>query len=101
MPQRLIPLPEVRRVPHDGGSHIEPPLSDYEGEEERIAWKTAVIALDTGKDIELSTGGYYEDGVEIPHSYSFRVGTNLHNMYGFTKAWAWLNGFWAGVRAHG
>ncbi|HEX2244280.1 MAG TPA: hypothetical protein VHK27_13730 [Gammaproteobacteria bacterium] len=89
-----LELPEVRRIPTDTGSYIEPPLEQDYSDDEKIAWHAAVIALDTGATIRVFA--HFENH---RRSYSIMIpGHYSGSSRGFQQIWEWLNGFDIGYR---
>lgn len=79
----MIPLPVVRRVETATGSHIEPRLEDRWTDDQKIAWKAAVVGVDSGMTVNVkrSQDGYT---VMLPRTY---IGGPCR----FNEAWHVLN----------
>lgn len=51
--ERFDPIP-VRRVEHDGGSHIEPPLPDKADDLTALRWHAGALEADTGIRVTIA-----------------------------------------------
>jgi len=98
-----IDLPTVTRVLDSDGdySHIEPPISDDWTDLEKLAWQTAVLALDTGLHISLSAGESRRTGdtgctFSVGGLHGFGIGTSSMTI---AEAHSYLMGVRHGVEA--
>jgi hypothetical protein len=98
----------VRRVQDEHGSHIEPPLGQSWDNSTKLEWHAAVVALDTGLDIEIGPGALrvMRRGIwhAEPDTYSVNImaggGTTTScSALNYHEAWIYLNGVRAGVWA--
>lgn len=109
-PPVTLPTPEVIRVHDARGSRIEPPCEDGWDQATKLAWHAAVVALDTGLPITVTTGGLRRKNArrwwrprprwhDVPDMYGVRIGTASISPVTFAGAWDLLNGICLGVRA--
>lgn len=97
----------VRRVSHDSGSHVEPPLDQAWSDLEKLRWHAGVVEADSGVRAFIIPRAMTEKavlGLVGPFRtrwdlYSIRIGNSSHSAFNFNEAWDFLNGVDAGANA--
>ncbi|MGW0780334.1 hypothetical protein [Streptomyces sp. NPDC002913] len=87
----------VTRVHEVSGSHIQPPLDQAWDELTRLAWKAAVVALDTGLDTAVTEAEYVTNGVPQQGFYTIVIGSSSTGPCNFRSTWDYLNGVCTGA----
>ncbi|WP_097982796.1 hypothetical protein [Streptomyces sp. f150] len=87
----------VTRVDEAGGSHIEPPLDQAWADLTKLAWKVAVVTLDTRLDIAVTEAKYFSNGARQQGFYNIVVGFSITGPLDFRSTWDYLNGVSTGA----
>lgn len=107
MSEREYPNPAVRRVETEHGSHIEPPLDPQWSHGQKLAWRAAIVEMDTDLAVRIIDGqsATKRNDHWIPDRDVYAMTINgpgravgLSPM-DFHTAWAYLNGIDCGARA--
>ncbi len=81
----------VRRVVTEGGSHIEPPLDSAWSDERKLAWKAAIVSMDSGIEITIRPGKVWI-GSRLIRRHCICTSGISSSAYDFGRAWDYLNG---------
>jgi hypothetical protein len=90
-------LENVRRVDNSHGTHIEPPLDPAWSAEDKLRWKAAVTAFDTGLAIWVEPAEFSINGVPQHGCYCIQVGYSSAAPFDLDSAWTYLNGIETGA----
>lgn len=92
----------VERVRTERGSRIEPPMNQRWSDLDKLRWQAAVVATDTGQEVVVTAGGEqvkrFGRWVDVPGSYSIRVGGSSIGSFNFGSAWTFLTGVSIGAQ---
>lgn len=85
---------DVMRVHHRGGSWIEPALDHSWPEKQKLQWKAAVVAADTGLFVTVEQ---INDQSSAAPLYAVRIGESGHMARPYSRAWDLLSGVAVGA----
>lgn len=90
---------KVQRIQTETGSHIDPPLQEWWGNEAQLEWKAAVASVDTGLPVSIRYGEYRRGRFKVPGiKYCVVVGYSGTSPKTFSDAWTYINGVVAGAQ---
>lgn len=107
----LVDLSDVRRVPDQYGTHIEPPLDQDWSTFDKLRWHAAAASFDTGLIVSVTPGGLRtkrkgsDEWVEVPDVYSIQIRTtndalaSAMSSMTYADCWTLITGICEGVRA--
>lgn len=90
---------DVARVEHEGGSHIEPPLSESWDDLTKLEWHAGVVRADTGLPITVKAGAVTINDVPQDGWYSITIASSSHSAYTYDQAWIYMSGIITGHKA--
>lgn len=81
-----------------GGSHIEPPLDQSWSELEKLQWRAAVVALDSGVEVSVHSAVFWIGDRKQEGTFDIRYGRGVESVGYLDTAWSFLNGVELGAR---